>query len=231
MTQHLDFQRVQGICFDLDGTLVDTDDAYVNRLTKTLSSFRSIPTRENPQDLARKIVMAGEGPTNRALWLIDFLHLDEVLRPLLQGLHYLRGETPSTDIELISGVRPFLDSLSKNFPLAIVTAREQASTYDILHHHQIEPYFQAVVTAGSCRRTKPSPAPMQYAAQLLGIPVESCLMVGDTTVDIRSGRSAGALTVGVLCGFGQREELNRAGANYIIDNTPDLETLLRSNHP
>jgi phosphoglycolate phosphatase len=51
-------------------------------------------------------------------------------------------------------------------------------------------------------------------------------MVGDTTADIISGNTAGLQTVGVLCGFGERSELEAAGANIILDSTADLADLL-----
>lgn len=51
-------------------------------------------------------------------------------------------------------------------------------------------------------------------------------MVGDTTVDIRAGRAAGAQTAGVLSGFGERAELTEAGANVVFDRTLDLADLL-----
>jgi len=47
-------------------------------------------------------------------------------------------------------------------------------------------------------------------------------MVGDTTVDILAARAAGAHAVGVLCGFGDRKELERAGAHRILKTTSDL---------
>jgi phosphoglycolate phosphatase len=51
-------------------------------------------------------------------------------------------------------------------------------------------------------------------------------MVGDTTVDIRAGRAAGAQTVGVLCGFGEEAELRRQGADLILPSTADLDEVL-----
>jgi phosphoglycolate phosphatase len=52
-------------------------------------------------------------------------------------------------------------------------------------------------------------------------------MVGDTSVDIRAGKAAGAQTAGVLCGFGQEAELRRMGADLILPTTPLLvEALL-----
>jgi phosphoglycolate phosphatase-like HAD superfamily hydrolase len=56
----------------------------------------------------------------------------------------------------------------------------------------------------------------------MGVPPSTCLMVGDTMVDILAGKKAGAQTVGVLCGFGDNRELKRAGADLILDNTSDL---------
>jgi phosphoglycolate phosphatase-like HAD superfamily hydrolase len=60
----------------------------------------------------------------------------------------------------------------------------------------------------------------------LGVPVERCAMVGDTTVDVKAARRAGAWAVAVLCGFGEREELERAGAHVILEHTAQLSSLL-----
>ena len=54
-------------------------------------------------------------------------------------------------------------------------------------------------------------------------------MAGDTTVDIRAGKSAGAQTVGVLCGFGEEPELRRQGADLILPGTADLVKVLLDN--
>jgi phosphoglycolate phosphatase len=51
-------------------------------------------------------------------------------------------------------------------------------------------------------------------------------MIGDTTVDMLAGKAAGAQTVGVLCGFGTREELERNGADLVIDSTNLLAKIL-----
>jgi phosphoglycolate phosphatase-like HAD superfamily hydrolase len=51
-------------------------------------------------------------------------------------------------------------------------------------------------------------------------------MVGDTTVDVRAARRAGTWSAAVLCGFGQKDELKRAGAHIILENTADLADFL-----
>ena len=55
---------------------------------------------------------------------------------------------------------------------------------------------------------------------------EQCVMIGDTTVDIRAGKSAGAQTIGVLCGFGQEPELVQLGADLILKATPEVAGVL-----
>jgi phosphoglycolate phosphatase-like HAD superfamily hydrolase len=60
----------------------------------------------------------------------------------------------------------------------------------------------------------------------MGIRAEECLMIGDTTVDIRAAKAAGAQSVGVLCGFGEENELNGAGADLILASTAQLPEIL-----
>ena len=87
-------------------------------------------------------------------------------------------------------------------------------------------YFDVIVTGLSAEHTKPYPDPILLAAQKMNVTPQNCLMIGDTTVDIRAGRSAGAQTVGVLCGFGEEPELKKMGADMILkDTTRLLDTL------
>jgi phosphoglycolate phosphatase len=60
----------------------------------------------------------------------------------------------------------------------------------------------------------------------MGVEPENCLMIGDTRVDLRAGKAAGAQTVGVLCGFGQQAELRQIGADEILETTAGLADLL-----
>jgi len=215
-------QRVQAICLDIDGTLVDTDDAYVQRLAHALRPLSFLYQEEKRIALARRLVMAAETPTNAILSLLDRFSLDRVLRPALGALHQIRGEAEPQHLRLIPGVRAALDVLVARYSLAIVTAREQQSTEVFLNNTNLGNLFRCVVTARTCRRAKPHPAPVQWAAAQMNVPPQACVMVGDTTIDIRAGVAAGAQTVGVLCGFGERHELERAGADLILESTTEL---------
>ncbi len=222
----LDPARVRAILFDLDGTIADTDDTFVQRFSALLRPFFSIDKKNNAHKIARRLVMAAESPLNACLNFLDRYSLDEWIRPLSNGLHHLRGETKISDARLIPGVAEALTRLAAQYPLALITAREKHSTDSLLRTLHIQAIFQSVATAGTCKRSKPHPAPLLWAAAQLGVVPQECLMVGDTPVDIRAGRAAGAQSIGVLCGFGERDELLRAGADLILDSTADLPGLL-----
>ena len=128
--------------------------------------------------------------------------------------------------KVIPGVRELLDTLVNKYPMAVVTARDERTSRRFLEETDLEKYFQFGAFAQTCPHTKPYPDPIIWAAEKMGVSTKNCLMVGDTTVDIQSGRSAGAQTVGVLCGFGEKEELIRKGAHLILDSTAELKEII-----
>ncbi len=222
----LDLHRIQAICFDIDGTLSDTDDIVVARLARWLQPLAWLRLTAAPERLARRLVMASETPLNELYEATDRLGLDAALLRLARVLRvFLPARQPA--YRLVPGVRAMLAALAPHYRLAVVSARPRPSTLGFLTHFGLTPYFQpCIATAETCEHTKPDPAPLHWAARCLGVPPEACLMVGDTTVDIRAGRAAGAQTVGVLCGFGEEAELRRFGADLILPTTADLATVL-----
>ncbi len=225
MTESLDISRIQAICFDLDGTLIDTDEKYVARAARWLRPLSHILPDSNPEALARRIVMAVETPFNTALGLFDRFNLDEFFGPLLDRLHRSRGLAAVDAISLIPDALSTLERLSPRFPLGIATSRDRWSAAAILEAADLNRFLQCVATARTTLRAKPHPQPIIWAANQLGVHPHSLLMVGDTTVDIHAGRAAGAQTAGVLSGFGERRELTEAGANIVLDRTLDLADL------
>ena len=127
---------------------------------------------------------------------------------------------------MVKGVFEMLAGMHSRFPMAIVSARDELTTNLFLDQFNIAPLFKSVVTSQSCRYTKPFPDPVIKAAADMGLDPQQCLMIGDTTVDIRAGKAAGAQTVGVLCGFGTERELRRAGADLILESTAQLMEIL-----
>ncbi len=218
-TLPIPLDKIQGWLFDLDGTLMDTDDQAVESLARRLKFLG--PARAN--QLARRIVMAGETPLNYALTAVDMVGLDAVFF----GFRHLLGGHHKPTFRIIAGVKPLLAHLAERARLAVVSTRSEAEALEFLRQHALTAFFTLIVTQATTKRLKPHPEPVLYAASHLGLPPDACAMVGDTPVDILSGRRAGAWTVGVLCGFGEEAELRRAGAHLILPSTADLLTLVK----
>lgn len=218
----LNLDQVQAICFDVDGTLSDTDDQWVATLTGFLKPMLHLLSEKKIQSMARSIIMAIETPGNQVYHLLDHMDLDDDAARLLNWYTKLRVSNRKPIYLLIPGVREMLETLSSRYPMSVVSARDERSTLDFLNQHYLLSYFTSVATAHTCRFTKPFPDPIKWTANKMNVPSQNCLMVGDTVVDIMAGRAAGAQTVGVLCGFGTETELLRSGANLILKNTSDL---------
>ncbi len=218
----IDVSRIKAICFDVDGTLRDTDDQYVQKLVKWLTPVRFALPRRDVQRFARRLVMFTEGPGSWAISLTDRIGVDGRIIALGDRLFTIGNGKKSQPFQIISGVRDLLDNLRRRYPLCIISARGHKSTYEFLNQFELHPYFNAIATSQTCTHTKPYPDPVEWAAKVVDVPVTSCLMVGDTTVDIIAGKKAGAQTAGVLCGFGEKRELESAGADLILESTADL---------
>jgi phosphoglycolate phosphatase-like HAD superfamily hydrolase len=132
---------------------------------------------------------------------------------------------------MIPGVDEMLAVLKGRYPMAVVSARHEKSTMHFLEQFDLVKYFDVIVTGLSAPHTKPFPDPIFLAAEKLGVKPMECLMVGDTTVDIRAGKSAGAQTLGVLCGFGEEKELLDMGADLILSNTHQIVDVLNGSQP
>lgn len=224
----IDLSRVQGLLFDVDGTLSNTDDQMVDLLTKFLNPLSWIFKDQNPHDFARWFVMAVETPVNVLYGLADKLGVDE---PFSNFYNWLakRGRTTRSKHDrfwIVANVKEMLEILSQHYPLAVVSARDAVSTGQFLEYFKLKDYFTVIVTAQTCEYTKPYPDPVLYAAQQIRVEPDACVMIGDTIVDIHAGKSAGAQTVAVLCGFGTQRELKRAGADLILDTTADITDIL-----
>jgi phosphoglycolate phosphatase-like HAD superfamily hydrolase len=217
----LDLRRIQALCFDVDGTLSDTDDVYVKKVVRFLppSLFR------DPERVARRFVMWMEAPGNALIGLPDIIGLDDEMLSLWEWLNRHRPR-PMKHFILIPSVQEMLQRLESRYPMAVVSARDEMSTLAFLDKFSLTGYFQEIVTAITARHTKPYPDPVLYAADKMGVPPQNCLMIGDTSVDIRAGKSAGAQTVGVLCGFGEEAELKSWGADLILESTSLLADVL-----
>ncbi len=213
----LELPRIQALCFDVDGTLSDTDDLYKEKVRRFFPPFLF----GNPDHAARRFVMWAEAPGNALLGLADTLGIDDEMVAVIDWLSRHRHHSAKKFL-LVPGVDEMLAQLKGIYPMSVVSARDEKGTMRFLEQFDLVKYFDAIVTGLSAKHTKPYPDPILFAAKKMGVKPEGCLMIGDTTVDMRAGKSAGAQTVGVLCGFGEKAELLRFGADLILETTSDL---------
>ena len=221
----VDLERIRAICFDVDGTLSDTDDIWTEQVAERLRPVARLLPNGDTQTFARKVIMSAETPGNLAYQMLDWARLDAPLIGLLGAVARLRGPK-ERNLRLVPGVEELLIELSARFHLAVISANREENTLGFLNYFNLRPYFHCVASGLTCEHTKPFPDPVLWAAKQMGVSPAECLMVGDTTVDMRAGLSAGAQTVGVLCGFGEEKELRGAGANHILNTTAELHILL-----
>jgi predicted PurR-regulated permease PerM/phosphoglycolate phosphatase-like HAD superfamily hydrolase len=214
--------EIDAILFDLDGTLAETDDAAVASLARLLRRVRWILPKRDPARAARRLVMAIQGPANGFVTLLDRIGLDDNLLGLGDRLRGIRNSAAAPGWSPVDGAGRMLDELSHRYRLGLVTTRSRRDAQAFLEQLAQADLFQVIVGREDTRYLKPHPSPIVYAAEKLGVPVDRCLMVGDAAVDVRAARAAGAWAAGVLCGFGERRELELAGAHLILETTADL---------
>jgi phosphoglycolate phosphatase-like HAD superfamily hydrolase len=221
----LHISRIRAICFDVDGTLSDTDDGMVEKLARLLKPFHFMFSKHETRRTARRIVMAIEAPANFLIGIPDLLGLDNAFFALADWLARNSRRKPGKFL-IIPGVKEMLADLSQRYPLAVVSARDARSTNSFLEQFDLLQYFKCIATAQTCKHTKPFPDPILWAAEEMKVSPVACLMVGDTSVDMRAGSAAGAQKVGVLCGFGERDELQKYGADMILATPAELVQVL-----
>ncbi|TFY99160.1 HAD family hydrolase [Ramlibacter henchirensis] len=234
----LDLSRIRALCFDVDGTISDTDDHIVARLAGLIDAVPGVSGRR-AEKLARQTVMALETPVHAAYAKLDELGLDVPLtrlRDRLRSIKRLEGDPAHTrnpeaadevPHEMVAGVQQMIHTLARHFPMCTISTGGAPRVERFLEHYGVRKHFTAVIGSQTTRRMKPHPEPLLFAAREMGVRPEECLMIGDTTIDIRTGVAAGAQTVGVLCGFGTELELREAGAGLILATTSDLLGVLQ----
>ena len=164
--------------------------------------------------------MGSEELVNGIITLLDRLNLDSLLFRLNDTFHHWRGIRKPENFVALAGGPEMLRELAGRYRLAVVTSRSRREADAFLAQYDLGNLFYAVITRDDVRRLKPHPMPVAKAAEKLGVPVAQCVMVGDTEVDVRSAKAAGALAVGVLCGFGERNDFG--DADLVIESTAQV---------
>lgn len=128
---------------------------------------------------------------------------------------------------LVSGAFEVVSKLkSRGYKIAIATN----ATRSMLQSFKLRNFMNVAISADDVDKPKPSPCGILKALDHIGIEPERAIFVGDTKTDIAAGINAGtALNIGVLSGIDTKEDLERAGADYVIDSIALLPKLSEFN--
>lgn len=205
--------------FDLDGTLVDSVYQHVLAWKNALDADG---IELSVWRIHRRIGMSG------GLFMNQLLHeTHEAISPervaRLQQLHADAYRRHADQIRPLPGARALLDALTAaQIPWAIATSGRLETASVNLAALGVDPAVTTVVTRDEVRHAKPDPDLFVGAALRLAIPIEKCIVVGDSVWDMLAAQRCRALAVGVLSGGYGTQELERAGALRVYDDPADL---------
>jgi phosphoglycolate phosphatase len=209
------FAGVRALVFDLDGTLVDSKLDLVLAVNATLEHMGCDPI---PHEDIGDYVGRGAAVLIRRV-LGPNANDDDAARGLEYFLKYYREHMLDNTVPY-PGVREALESL-KALPMAVLTNKPVRFSQAILHGLKLSPYFRAVYGGNSFETKKPDPLGMNTLLRELEVAPQEAMIVGDSDVDVMTGRNSGAWSCGVTYGLGL-DSLRACPPDLMVDNLIDL---------
>jgi phosphoglycolate phosphatase len=209
--------RVDGLIFDLDGTLVDTLDDIADALNRVLRA-RKLPVHTRAEVAA----MIGEGAANLVRAALPRAQR-ELVPAVLEDFrrdyfaHMLVRSAP------YPGVAALLAELAqRGVPLCVLSNKPHEPTRAIVAALLSATPFVAVAGHRPERPLKPDPSVAVELAGAMNIEPSRCGFVGDSGIDMRTARAAGMLGIGVTWGFRPADELLQHGAGVLLEHPEQL---------
>ena len=205
--------------FDCDGTLVDSQAPICLAMEQCFAGAGLVPPERSA---TRRIVglslveamrtLHPEGP--------DELHLR--LAESYKACFGALREAGTVEEPLFDGVAEILLALGKaGWLMGVATGKSDRGLGHLLDLHGLHPHFCALHTADR-HPSKPHPSMIEACIADAGAAPETTAMIGDTSFDMEMARAAGVLAVGVAWGYHEAEELERAGADVVVEAPGEL---------
>lgn len=204
------------ILFDLDGTLTNPYMGITNGVIYALDKLGiDVPPRETLKSFI--------GPPLLDEFQRRFgMSADEAAEAvrLYREYYFNKGLYEN---ELIDGTRELLEKLkAMGKRICLATCKPDVASEKILRHFGIDGFFDFVgaATLDGERRTKADV--LRFVLENTGADVSDCVLVGDRMHDIVGAHDVGMKCIGVLVGFGSREEFSEYGADHVAEKLCDV---------
>ena len=209
--------------FDLDGTLLYTLKSILYHLNNTLKAngLKKITLDECGEFIGNGAKLLVERAVNNG-GVSDI----EIVKKVLTEYNHAYNSDPLPHTHPYDGICELVSALcDKGVKLGVVTNKPEPTARQLVEHF-FGDKISFVRGGRSGAVLKPDPTDSLDALSSLGGVPSECAFIGDTYVDIETGKNMGAaLSIGVLWGFRTREELEGAGADMVIT---DPEEILRA---
>lgn len=211
--------KAKGIFLDLDGTIVDSTEAYIKAAE---TAFQAIgkPAPET------KILLEIPKRIEQRLSIDDItLDCTQKFLPIYLQVYHSITEKKA---KLLPNMASALETLSKKSKLALITIRYVSNQViqKELDYLGVSQYFSHIVTSLDISEPKPSPEALIRCIEVLGLDMRDCIMAGDSILDMRAGKAAGAKTVAVLSGLYGRDELEKECPNLVLSDLTALPSYI-----
>ena len=213
--------KVKGIFFDLDGTIVDSRDAYVEAAR---IAFQAIGQEPPSLTIALEIPRRLEQKQPIKDFVIK-ADIRKFLNVYLKTYYNISAEKTKP----IPNIATALEKLSGKAKLALITMRNVPKKAVIaeLQRFKIAKYFTQITTAQGTQKPKPSPEALIKTVKAIDLEICDCIVVGDSINDIKAGKAAGAKTVAVLSGLFSHKELAKERPDLILKDATALPNFIK----
>jgi len=210
---------IKAVIFDLDGTILDSLDAFWRAFNAGVATFKLEPVAREPLlALMNRGASLAEilGEFYPALKAEPASHIDEIMVEIRKE-YLARSEE---EVELAGGAQEILSQLRlRGLKIGVVTGRAvpPERQWRELTRLQVVHFIDVMVTGAKAKR-KPAPDTIIECLKRLELLPEECILVGDSQVDIIAGRTAGVRTVAVATGVTHLQALAAESPDFIFDN-------------
>ena len=206
------------LLFDLDGTLTDSEEGIVNAFKYTIDKLN---LQERPVEELRKYIGPPLDETLRKHFGVYGSRNDEAFVYFKEYMKKGRFENKP-----YKGIRELLEKYSKNNILALASSKNEDQAVDILKYFKLD-YFDFIGAATDDNTRSKKSDVINYVLENLHVENrDNVYMIGDRFTDINGAKICGIKSIGVLWGFGSREELEKCNPDYIVESVEELDTLL-----